>query len=100
MGDTQRIVRRTTNVVTRQLAGEIVLVPITQTSADFQQVHLLNNTAAAVWEALEEPRTLDELVSLLAERYDTSEQTIADDVEELLTGLHTRGLVAWSSDDE
>ncbi len=100
MSDTQRVVQRTTNVVTRELAGEIVLVPITQTSADFQQVHLLNNTAAAVWEVLNEPRTLDALLSLLAEHYGASPETIADDVEELLVDLHTRGLVVWEPDYE
>ena len=100
MGDTQKVITRSANVVTRELAGEIVLVPITQTSADFQQVHLLNNTAAAVWEAIEEPRTLAELLSLLAESYGASQGTIAADVEELLTDLHTRGLLSWSGDDE
>ena len=100
MGETRRVILRSTNVVTRELAGEIVLVPITQTSADFQQVYLLNNSGAAVWEALEEPRTLDELLSLLAESYDASRETIAADVEELLADLHTRGLLSWSGDDE
>ncbi|HUS80608.1 MAG TPA: PqqD family protein [Armatimonadota bacterium] len=92
--------RRAENVVTRELAGEIVLVPIKQATADFQQVHLLNNTAAAVWQLLDKPRTPDEVVSLLAERFDVPRQAIADDVNELLADLGSRELVEWVGADE
>lgn len=99
MSETSGAVRRSRNVITRQLAGETVLVPVRQDQADFQKVHMLNETGAAVWEALEAPRDLDELVDELAERFAADRAVVDADVRELLGDLQERGLVEWCSDE-
>lgn len=99
MSEVSGAVRRSDQVVTRQLAGETVLVPIRQDQADFQKVHMLNETGAAVWEALARPRDFDELIDELAARFKADRAVIAADVRELLDDLQERGLVELQADE-
>ena len=47
--------------------------------------------AGDMWELLSEPRSEDDLVEMLAARYDVSSQSIADEVSHLLLSLRERG---------
>jgi pyrroloquinoline quinone biosynthesis protein D len=51
----------------------------------------LNPTAAAVLELCDGERSLDEIVSILSERYDGAD--VGDDVRELVSGMAERGLL-------
>lgn len=52
-----------------------------------REVHLLNETAARVWELLEAPRTIDEIVTTLAEEYDAPADELLSAVSELVADL-------------
>ena len=58
-----------------------------------REVHLLNDTAARVWELLASSATLDELTETLAEEYDATPEAVREGVEELLAGLRDKGLL-------
>jgi len=58
-----------------------------------REVHLLNDTAAQVWELLESPQSVDGLVASLAEAYDAPEDELRGAVVELLSGLEQKGLL-------
>ena len=51
----------------------------------------LNSSAAAVLELCDGQRSVDEIVGVLATRYDTAE--IGDDIRELVNGMTERGLL-------
>lgn len=53
----------------------------------------LNESAAAVWAALQEPRTIDDLVSILLERFDVAEATARSDVMDCLADLEKHGTI-------
>jgi hypothetical protein len=57
-----------------------------------REVHLLNETAARVWELLESPLTLDELVAALTEEYDASEDEVRASTSELVAELGEKGV--------
>jgi PqqD family protein of HPr-rel-A system len=61
-----------------------------------REVHLLNETAARIWELLASPRSLDELVATLGEEYDAPAGELRPEIEELLSGFQDKGLVAGS----
>jgi hypothetical protein len=57
-------------------------------------IHTLNATAAAVWRALEEPRTFAELSALFQAAFpETDPARIADDLATLLVTLERDGLI-------
>lgn len=58
---------------------------------------LLNITAAAVWAELDGRRTVEEIVTLLADRFASSREVVAAGVVETLSVLVDRGLVCLTS---
>lgn len=72
----------------RRVDGDVLVVDPGQA-----QIRQLNATAAAVWEALESPRSIDELVEAVCARFDTTPQVARPDVESFLGELRERDLV-------
>jgi len=58
-----------------------------------REVHLLNETAARLWELLAAPRSVDELAATLADEYDADEPELRAAVVECVDGLHDKGLL-------
>lgn len=54
---------------------------------------VLNHSASAVWSALAEPRTVDEVVAVVAELYGEEEAVVRQPVTDLVAGLLARSLV-------
>ena len=59
-----------------------------------RQVHLLNDTAARVWELLETPQTVDSLVAVLEEEYDAPTPELGAALQELLGDFREKGLLS------
>ncbi len=57
-----------------------------------REVHLLNETAARIWELLESPHTIDQLAARLAEEYEGPLDELRQSAEELLTQLGEKGV--------
>jgi len=58
-----------------------------------REVHLLNETAARLWELLASPCTVDELTATLADEYDAAEAEVREAVVECVGGLADKGLL-------
>ena len=58
-----------------------------------REVHLLNETAARIWELLASPRSLDELTATLGEEYDVDEAELRAAVASCVDGLTSKGLL-------
>jgi Coenzyme PQQ synthesis protein D (PqqD) len=85
---TERAFVRSPAVLSRTVAGEVLV-----TTVDQDQVDRLSPTAVAVWALLEEPATIDAVVDELARAFDAPRERIAGDVEGLLADLVRRGWV-------
>ncbi|HVV49133.1 MAG TPA: PqqD family protein [Polyangia bacterium] len=59
-----------------------------------REVHLLNDTAARVWELLASAQSVDALTAALGEEYDAPADELRAGVEELLAGFSAKGLLA------
>jgi len=59
-----------------------------------REVHLFNETAARIWELLASPRTIEDLTASLADEYDAPPEELRDAVEETLSALRDKGLLA------
>jgi hypothetical protein len=58
-----------------------------------REVHLLNETAARLWELLAAPHSLDELAATLADEYDVTEPELREAIVECVDGLTGKGLL-------
>lgn len=85
--------KQSENIVTRKIAGEVLLVPVKGNLADMQQVFTLNKTGELVWECLKEGAAPECIVQRITEEFDVEAGTAQADVKELLDHLLSKGLV-------
>ena len=92
--------RQSSSVVARQIADQWLLIPLHATGADLQKVYLLNDTSAAIWRLLEQPRSFEELLRALQAEYAAPEEVIRQDAKEFVEDLMQRGFVVPEVGDE
>ena len=80
--------RRDAELPFQQLDEELIVV-----DPKSREVHLLNETAARIWELLAAPRSLDELADTLGDEYDADDDELRTAISECLSGLSGKGLV-------
>ena len=80
--------RRSPRAVGRAFADDAVLLQL-----DRQRYHGLDRVGARLWERLERPATLEELVGELGGSYDADAATLAADLAQFLGELEREGLV-------
>jgi hypothetical protein len=78
-------------IVTREIEGEIIIVPLASGIADMEdELFTLNETGRAVWRKLDGVRPLRAVVSELAGEFDAPLAVIEEDVTGLLGELVKR----------
>jgi hypothetical protein len=82
------------NLVTREIMGETLIVPIRAGAADLNALYVLNPTAASLWRQLDGSRTGDDLVDILVDSFEVDHETARRDVDEFLASLRAAGLTA------
>lgn len=80
--------QRRSDVLWRRSDERVLLLPTGEDDA-----LLLDGSGCAVWQALAEPRSIAELVDLLAHLHGVAPAAIADDVSTAITALAAHGLV-------
>lgn len=81
------------NVVRRDIADEILLVPIRGSVADMRQIFTLDEVSGFIWDQLERDRGYDEILAALLERYDVESERADADLEELVDALMEAELI-------
>ena len=85
--------RPSPTVVSRQIAGEMILVPLRQRAADLDALFTLNETAAEAWLLLDGQRSLQQVADLLAQRFVIEPQEAGQDLLELAAALIDIGAI-------
>ena len=73
--------------ILRQVHGNVVLVPLSDSETDFNGMIALNHTGEFVCRMLEEDTDREALIAALAREYDTRPETVAEDVDAFLAQL-------------
>ena len=84
---------RSDNVVSRVIAGETLIVPVRRGVADLASLFSFNAVGSTIWEALGKPRTVDELVSVVADAYDVTPEKAREDLQVFLNEAQTAGII-------
>jgi hypothetical protein len=82
-----RVYRKDPTIVARQIAGEMILVPIRKNMGDLESIYLLNETALFAWQLLDGNKTLADILSHIILEFDVDEQQAGQDLLDLVTDL-------------
>ena len=81
-------------IVTREIQGELIIMPITSEVVDLEgAIFTLNETGRAIWGKLDSRKTLKEIVNLLSLEFKASADRIEKDVIGLVKELLKRKLL-------
>lgn len=85
--------KRSENFLLRDVAGTLVIVPVGAAVSAFPGMITLNDTAAYLWELLEQEQTVASLAAGLMDRYEVDEEKATADVEAFLEKLKPTGAI-------
>lgn len=96
---TDKIYAPSDKVISREIMGEIVIVPIESGIADFSDsMFSFNGTGALVWKGIEQKKTISQICETIAQGYDSGMDKIEQDVHRLLSELLEKELIVeWIS---
>ena len=75
------------DVVFRDIAGEMILVPIRRRTANLESIYTLNETAGRIWELIDGQHTLGEIRDTLVQEYNVTPEEAEVDLTELVVYL-------------
>ncbi len=96
----QAVYRRVESVVTREIAGETILVPIVGELAHLQEIFALDEVAAFIWQRLDGRQTLAEILLGVIEEFEVTRTQAEEDLQEFLNQLREARLVHPAGDGD
>lgn len=75
------------SIVSRNIAGEFILVPIRQRGEDVDCIYTLNEVAARIWELIDARRTVEDIRDRIVQEYDVAPEVAEQDSLDLLIKL-------------
>jgi hypothetical protein len=84
---------RSTSIVSREVAGETIVVPICRGVGDLDSVYTFNPVGKNLWQLLEQGRTAEELANWVATHYAVTAEQATSDVQSYLAELKEVGLI-------
>ena len=74
-------------MVSREIAGEMILVPIRNNVGDLNCVYTLNETASRAWSMMDGQHTVREIQDVIVAEFDVDEIEAGQDLIELIENL-------------
>jgi hypothetical protein len=78
------------DIIWRRIGDDIVVI-----KDDGLSTHILNKTAAIIWEMCDGKRGIDEIVASLCERFDVSAEEARADTRETIENLTKAGIIKY-----
>ncbi len=90
----KKVFSKKEEIVSRAIAGEMILVPLRGTLTDMQKIFSLNPVAGFIWEKLDGQKSLGEIRDDLLATFDVEVGVANSDIEEFIGQLLIQGLIA------
>lgn len=84
---------RSQSVVSRVIAGETLVIPVRKGVGDLASIYSLNPVASSIWQAIQQPREKEEIISAIEREFAAERAQIEHDVDEFLNEMHAAGLI-------
>jgi len=85
------------DIVSREIEGELLIVPIASGIGDMEdELYTLNETGKEIWDLIDGQRTLGTISTVLSSRYDAQNDEIAKDVIGMVSELVNRKILLIS----
>jgi hypothetical protein len=84
---------RNREVVSRQIEGELVIVPIRRGVGDLNSLYTLNSVGSILWEFMTESHTVPEMVNRVCDEFEVTSIKAQADIQEFLGSMLEEKLI-------
>jgi hypothetical protein len=84
------------NLVTRQIAGETIVVPIAHGVGELNTIYTLNQMGTMIWEMLGVAVPDHAIINRMCQEYEITPEAAEKDLAEFLDSLRAAGLICSS----
>lgn len=88
-----KIFKKRDEIVSREIAGETILVPIKGKLADMQRIFALDHVAEYIWQQLDGKTKVEDIRTSVMELYDIDREQAEADVSEFIDELMEAELI-------
>src|SRR5271156_4817909 len=88
----EQVFVRSQSVVSRRVAGETLIVPVRGKVGDLASIYSFNETGSLIWQTLESPKPLADLIDAIQQEYAVSHEQAERDVKQFLNHPLSAGL--------
>lgn len=85
------IYEKADSMVFRKIEDETILVPIRNNAGDLQNIYVLNEVGARVWELLDGKREIENISNIISSEYDIMPEEAERDIREFIEDLKSIG---------
>lgn len=85
--------QRNEDFLLREIAGEYIIIPTGKSVSKVSGMITVSETSAFIWNLLDTPRTLEELVSKTVDTYEVPAPRAQGDISQLLAELSAMGML-------
>jgi hypothetical protein len=89
----EQLFTRSRSVVSRVVAGETLIVPVRGKVGDLASIYSFNGTGSLIWQLLDAPRSLPELIDAVESEYEVGQEQAQKDVRQFLNDMRSVGLL-------
>ena len=81
------------DIVFREIAGEVILVPIRRNVGDLESIYTLDEVAARIWELLDGEKSGIEIKEEMLQEFEVTPEELENDLIEFLQQLEAIGAI-------
>jgi hypothetical protein len=85
--------KKTGEIVSRSIAGETILVPVSGKLADMQRIFALNPVAEFIWKRLDGEKNLSTIHNEIVEHFEVGKEQAETDMQEFISELLKEKLI-------
>jgi Coenzyme PQQ synthesis protein D (PqqD) len=89
-----KIFKKQPDIVFREIAGELLLVPVRGNLADMQRIFMLNSVGEYIWRNLDGIKNLSEICGGVLESFEIQKNQANSDLVEFIHELSDQNLIA------
>ena len=93
MDNTGKCFIKVSEIVTRNIAGETIVVPVKGRVGDMDSIYTLNEVGTLIWRLVDDRASVNQMVDAVTEEYDVGPVEAERDVFEFLGSLEEAGLI-------
>lgn len=89
----EKLFKKKKEIVSRKIAGETILVPISGKLADMERIFSLNPVAEYIWHQLDGGKNLQEISESILSIFDAEKEQVDTDIQEFIAELLKEELI-------